>query len=62
MKEPFKEHLDKFLTFLFPDETIEPKTVAGNRILARDVPAYVESYVDLLNRDDSLSAQSIFQV
>jgi len=62
MEEEFKEYLEKFLCFLFPNGTVEAKTVAGNQILASDLTDYVESYVDLLNSDESLSSQSIFQV
>ena len=62
MEDDFKEHLEKFISSLFLDGMVQPKTVAGTRVLASDLSGYIESYVDLLNSDQTLSAQSIFQV
>lgn len=64
MKDAFKDHLEKFIGFLFPtDGGIQPKVVAGTRILTtNDVAGYIESYVNLLNSDEGLSPLSIFEV
>jgi len=63
MNENFKNHLGKLPTFLFPKGTVEePKLVAGTPVLASDVICHVEHYVNLLNSDDKLSPQSMFQV
>jgi len=63
MNENFKNHLGKLPTFLFPNGTVEePKRVAGTPVLAGDVISHVEYYVNLLNSDDKLSPQSMFQV
>ncbi len=62
MDQIFKDHLAKLPLFLFPDGEVQPKLIAGNPILAGDLANHVEIYVDLLNSDETLSAQSIFQV
>lgn len=62
MEDVFKDHLEKLLCFLFPNGAVEPKIVAGTRILASDLAGYIESYVNLLNSDEGLSPLSIFQV
>ena len=62
MEDVFKDHLEKLLCFLFPNGAVEPKIVAGTRILASDLSGYIESYVNLLNSDEGLSPISIFQV
>jgi len=62
MEDDFKKHLEKFINFLFPDGMVQPKTMAGTRVLASDFSSYMEYYVNLLNSDQTLSTQSIFQV
>ena len=62
MKGVFQDHLKELPIFLFPDGAVEPKTVAGNLILAGDVVGHVKVYLDLLNSNESLSPQSVFQV
>ena len=60
----FQKQLEDLLPFLvFSDSgTVHPKTVAGTWILAGDVPAYLKSYVTLLNTNEKLSALNIGQV
>jgi len=62
MEDEFKDQLETLLFFLFPNGTAKPKMVAGTRVLANDLTDYVESYVDLLNSEQGLSALSIFEV
>ena len=62
MKAVFQDHLKELPIFLFPDGAVVPKTVAGNPILACDVAGHVKVYLDLLNSNESLSPQSVFQV
>ena len=63
MTEKFKNHLEKLPFFLFPDGAVaQPKLVAGAQIIAADLADYVEIYVDLLNSDENLSPQSMFEV
>lgn len=63
MNEKFKNHLGKLPIFLFPNGAVEePKLVAGTPVLAADVIVHVEYYVQLLNSDEKLSPQSMFQV
>ena len=63
MNANFKDHLGELPAFLFPNGVVEqPKLVAGTPVLAGNVAGYVEYYVDLLNSDDKLSPQSMFQV
>lgn len=63
MNQKFKEHLGELPTFLFPNRKVEqPKLVAGTPVLAGDVAGHVEYYVNLLNSDDKLSPESMFQV
>jgi len=62
MEEIFQDHLKELPNFLFHYGAVEPKTVAGTPILAGDVSGHVELYVDLLNSNENLSPQSMFQV
>ena len=63
MNPNFKDHLGELPAFFFLNGTVEqPKLVAGTPVLAGDVAGYVEYYVNLLNSDDKLSPQSMFQV
>lgn len=63
MKENFKDHLGKLPAFLFPNGAVgQAKLVAGKPILASELANFVEYYVNLLNSDDKLSAQSMSQV
>ena len=63
MAEKFKNHLEKLPFFLFADGAVaQPKLVAGAQIIAADLADYVEIYLDLLNSDENLSPQSMFQV
>ena len=62
MDQIFKEHLAKLPFFLFPDGEVQPKLLAGKKVLAGNLADFVEIYVNLLNSDKTLSAQSMFQV
>jgi len=63
MTENFKDHLEKLPFCLFHDGAVaQPKLVYGAQIIAADLADYVEIDVDLLNSDENLSPQSMFQV
>jgi len=62
MDETFKDYLEKLPRFLIPDGLVQSKTVTGTRILGGDLADYIESCVNLLNTEENLSPQSMFQV
>ena len=62
MEDEFKKHLEKFINFLFPDGMVQPKTMAGTRVLASDLSSYIEYFANRLNSYETLSDRSIFQV
>ena len=62
MDDKFKDYLEKLPLFLIPDGLVQSKTVAGTRILGGDLAGYIEICVNLLNSEENLSPQSMFQV
>ena len=63
METNFKDHLGELPTFLFPNTAVEQaKLVAGTMVLAGDIIGLVEDYVNVLNFDDKLSPQPMFEV
>ena len=63
MNEKFKEHLGELPAFLFPNGAFrQAKLVAGKPFLAGESANLAEYCVNLLNSDDKLSPQSMFQV
>ena len=58
IKDEFKElYLEKFR-----HDGVEPKTMVGTLVFASDFSSYIEYFVNLLNSDQTLLAQSIVQV